>query len=48
MIEISQLVKVILFLTAFEMFLITIHELVNTTCCVNELHLTCVEWVRAA
>ena len=24
------------------------HELINTSCCVNELALTCVEWVRGA
>jgi len=24
------------------------HELINTSCCVNELALTCIEWVRGA
>lgn len=25
---------------------VSLVELVNATCCVDELHLTCVEWVR--
>ncbi len=24
---------------------VAVHEAVNTTCCINELALTCVEWV---
>ncbi len=26
---------------------VSLIELVNTTSCINELHLTCVEWVRS-
>ena len=27
---------------------VAVHEAVNATCCINELALTCVEWVRSA
>ena len=27
---------------------VTAHEAVNTTCCIDKLTLTCVEWVRGA
>lgn len=34
-----------LFVSCFLEFFVLVVEFINTTCCVNEFHLTCVEWV---
>jgi len=39
--NISYILRIILLLD----LTVAVHEAVNTTCCINELALTCVEWV---
>ena len=39
--NISYILRIILLLD----LTVAVHEAVNTTCCINELALTCIEWV---